>query len=464
MDDIAIVGMSCLFPGAANIWAYWQNIINKVDAISEPPKEWNSELYFDPGSSANDRIYCKKGGYLGDLACFDPFEFGIMPLALDGGEPDHFLALKIANEALIDAGYSKDSINPERTEIIIGRGTYINRGVTNVFQHGVVIEQTLQILKELHPAYTENELQGIKQRLKAKLPPFSAETVPSLVPNVLAGRITNRLNLMGVNYLIDAACASALIAVENGMRDLIAGKCDLALIGGVNASIPPPILMIFCQINALSRLQKIRPFDEAADGTMLGEGLGMVVLKRKSDAVRDGDRIYAILKGVGIASDGCALGPLAPRIEGQVLAMQRAYDFAGISPQSVELIEAHGTALPLGDITEIQSLHRVFGPRVGGRASCAVGTVKSMIGHLIPAAGIAGLIKTALALYNKVLPPTLNCGKPNPQMELAKTPFYINTETRAWIHGNREFPRRAGVDAFGFGGINAHAILEEYTG
>jgi len=463
MDEIAIIGMACIFPGAPDLKVYWNNIISKVNAISVPPKEWEAIRYFDPHSDETDRIYCKKGGYLGDLARFDPFEYGIMPTALDGGEPDHFLALRVANQALEDAGYSKDSINSERTEVILGRGTYINRGITNLFQHGVVLDQTIDILKELHPEYTETELLEIKSRLGESLPPFNADTAPTLVPNVLTGRIANRLNLMGANYIVDAACASSLVAVEHGMRDLIIKKCDLALVGGVNASIPPPILMIFCQINALSRKQELRPFDEGADGTMLGEGLGVIILKRKADAKRDGDRIYAVLKAVGLASDGRGLGLLAPRMEGQALAIKRAYETANISPQSVGLIEAHGTGIPLGDVTEIRSLQSVFGPRLGLRPSCALGSVKSMISHLIPAAGIAGLIKAALALYHKVLPPTLNCDKPNPNLELEKTPFYLNTETRPWIHGDNAVPRRAGVNAFGFGGINAHAILEEYV-
>lgn len=461
MADIAVIGLSCIFPGAADTGSYWQNIVSKVNSIGEPPPGWGAEVYFDPDAKTNDRIYCKRGGYLGDLATFDPFEYGVMPNSVDGGEPDHYLALRVADEALKDAGYDRDTINPEMTEVIIGRGTYINRGVTNLFQHGVVLDQTIGILKDLNPDYSDEELDGIRKALKAKLPQFIPETTSSLVPNVLAGRIANRLNLMGANYIVDAACASSLVAVEHGIRDLSSGRCDLSIVGGVNAYIPPPILMIFCQINALSRKQTLKAFDEAADGTLLGEGLGFAVLKRKEDAIRDGDRIYAVVKSVGVASDGRVLGLLAPRAEGQALAMKRAYDESGIAPDTIGLVEAHGTGVPVGDITEIESLRSVFGPRKGERPSCALGTVKSMISHLIPAAGIAGFIKTCLALHHKVLPPTL-CEKPNPRLGLETTPFYINTETRPWIHGLKT-PRRAAVNAFGFGGINAHAILEEHA-
>jgi acyl transferase domain-containing protein len=194
---------------------------------------------------------------------------------------------------------------------------------------------------------------------------------------------------------------------------------------------------------------------------MLGEGLGFVVLKRRRDAERDGDRIYAVLKAVGIASDGRAMGLLTPRVEGEALAMRLAYEIADVSPRTVELLEAHGTGTQVGDVTEVEALRRIFGGRTGERPSCAMGTVKSMIGHLIPASGMAALIKTSLALYHKILPPTL-CDKPNPNLGLQDTPFYLNTEPRPWIHGDPEMPRRAGINAFGFGGINAHALLEEH--
>jgi acyl transferase domain-containing protein len=197
---------------------------------------------------------------------------------------------------------------------------------------------------------------------------------------------------------------------------------------------------------------------------MLGEGVGVLLLRRTKDAEREGNRIYAVLRGVGTASDGRAKGLLAPRLEGQELAIRRAYEAAGIDPQTVDLVEAHGTGIPLGDVTEIAALARVFGPRPGARPTCGVGTIKSMIGHCRSAAGIAGIIKTTLALYHKVLPPTLQCEEPNPDLHLSDTPFYINTETRPWIRPHGGTPRRAGVSAMGFGGINAHCVLEEHGG
>jgi acyl transferase domain-containing protein/phosphopantetheinyl transferase len=463
--EVAIIGMACVFPNAPNLQTYWQNIVSKVDAITDPPEDGLINRVFDPHSTANDRIYCKKGGYLADLPAFDSAEFGIMPVAVDGAEPEHFMALRVAHEALIDAGFPEKPFNRERTEVILGRGTFVNRGYIGLLQRSLVVDQTISILSELHPEYAREELQLIKEHIKAGLPPFNAETASGLAPSVMSGLIANRLDLRGRNFIVDAACASGLIALEMGVRDLLSGGSDVALVGAVQISTPSPIYMLFTQLGALSRHSQLRPFDKDADGTILGEGIGMVVLKRLEDAERDGHRIYAVVKGVGSSSDGRAKGVLAPRREGEALALRRAYEISGISPTTIGLVEAHGTGLPVGDVTEMQALREVFGSREEGKSpSCALGTVKSMIGHLIPAASIAGLIKTALALYHKTLPPTLNFEKPNPKLEIEKTSFYINTETRPWIHGIPDFPRRAGVNAFGFGGINAHAVLEEYTG
>lgn len=457
--DIAIVGMAALLPGAKDLRTYWQNILNKVDAVHDATDEWIGPS-FDPNSKENDRLYTRKGGFLGKLAEFDPLEFGIMPNSVDGADPDHFLALKLARNALSDAGYLDRPFNREKTGIILGRGTYFNRGFGTVIQHGMIVDQTLELLRQLNPGLDEDTLSSIRRELKASLPPFTAEMSPGLVPNVVTGRIANRLDLMGPNYIVDAACSSSIVAVELAIKELLSGRCDMMLAGGVQASTPPQVHMVFCQLGALSR-SNIRPFDQAADGTLLSEGLGTLVLKRLADAERDGDRIYAVIKGIGSSSDGKALGLLAPRLEGEVLALERAYKDSRIDPQTVELVEAHGTGIPLGDKTEVQSLSQVFGQRQGLMPSCALGSVKSQIGHCIPAAGVAALIKSALALYHKVLPPTL-CDQVNPALEIEKTPFYINTTARPWIHGSKEVPRRAGVNAFGFGGINAHAILEEY--
>jgi acyl transferase domain-containing protein/phosphopantetheinyl transferase len=462
-DEIAIIGMACMFPGAPDLQSFWQAILEGVDATSDPPPDaWDAQIHFDPDSQANDRVYCKRGGYLGPLAEFNPLAYNVMPNSLLGSEPDQWLALKVAQAALADAGYGGERLEQRpdiraRTAIILGKGTYLNHGNLNMVQHSLVVDQTLAVLRSLHPEYDEAALAAIRAELKRRLPPFNADAAQGLVPNIIVGRIANKLDLMGPSYTVDAACASALVAVEAATRDLLAGNCDLALVGGAQVTTPLPILTLFCQLGALSRRQQIRPFDREADGTILGEGIGMIVLKRRAAAERDGDRIYAVIKGVGVASDGRGLGLLAPRVEGETLALTRAYAMAQVSPQTVGLIEAHGTATPAGDLAEIQAIGAVFGGREGSLPRCALGSVKSMIGHTLPAAGIAGMIKAVLALAYKVLPPTLNCDHPHPRLA-EETSCYVNTTMRPWISGG---PRRAGVNAFGFGGINAHVVLEE---
>lgn len=462
--DIAIIGMSCLFPGAPDLRSYWQNILAKRDCITEPPAEaWDPARFYDPGAGTNDRLYCRVGGFLGPLAQFDPLKNQVMPNAVMGSEPDQWLALSVARAAFADAGYSDQIPERHKTAVILGKGNYPNRGNSTVSQHGHVVDQTLEILRRLHPEYTEDELAQIRADLKRSLPPFNSDTAPGLIPNVVAGRIANQFDLMGPSYTVDAACASFLVAAQAAIRGLRSGEFDLALVGAVQVWTPAPMQMLFSQLGALSRQEQIRPFDVGADGTILGEGVGMVVLKRAADAQQDGNRIYAAIKGIGIASDGRGVGVLAPRLEGEILALQKAYADANLAPQTVHLIEAHGTGTQAGDAAELEALSQVFGMRKTQFPPTALGTVKSMLGHLLPAAGVAGLIKTALALYHKVLPPTLHVEHPHPKLLAEQAHFYANTDWRTWIHGARTHPRRAGVNAFGFGGINGHAVLEEYV-
>jgi acyl transferase domain-containing protein/phosphopantetheinyl transferase len=461
---VAIIGMSCLYPGAPNVDAYWKNILGKVDSTTDPPPEaWDTDVYYDPDFNDPDSTYCKRGGYLGSMTRFDPLKHGIPPVNV-GGEPDQWLALQIASDALADAGASELSAEIRaRTAVIFGKGTYLNGGNSIALQRTLVVGQTIDLLRQLEPGRSEDELERLREELQRVLPPLGPETVPGMIPNIIVGRIANRLDLMGPAYTVDAACASSLVAVQHAVRDLLAGDCDLALAGGAQVWMPVATLNLFCRLGALSRRQQLRAFDKDGDGTLLSEGIGALVLKRAEEARRDGDRVYAVIRGVGVSSDGRGMSVMAPRIEGEELALQRAYAAAGVSPNSIGLIEAHGTGTPVGDVTEVQALTRVFGERHGELPQCALGTVKSMIGHTIPAAGVAGLIKTALALHHRVLPPTLAVDQPNPELQLERTEFYINTETRPWIHGGSE-PRRAGINAFGFGGINAHAVLEDWQG
>jgi len=451
---IAIVGMACIFPQAPDLQAFWNNILGGVDAIGEPVESWDAKRYLDAG-----RIKTQFGGYLKDLYRFDPREFGIMPNSMDGGEPDQFLALRVARDALADAGYARADADHTDTGVILGHSTYLHRGQVTVVQTDIVLDQTMELVKAALPHLDDAALAQMRAVLAKKIPPMNSDTAPGLVPNVMTGRIANRLNLRGPNYLVDAACSSSLLAVGAAIDELRAGRSRMMLAGGVNASLPADVTTIFTQLGALSARGKVRPFEAGSDGTLLGEGLGVVVLKRLPDALADGDRIYAVLRGVGQSSDGRGTGLLAPSQEGETLAIRRTYAAAGVDPATVGLVEAHGTGIPLGDKTEIASLRAAFGDRNTPIGIKALGSVKSMISHCIPAAGVASLIKMALSVHHKVLPPTL-CDKVNPELGIEQTPFYVNTQTAPWI-APLGAPRRAAVNAFGFGGTNSHAIVEQ---
>jgi acyl transferase domain-containing protein/phosphopantetheinyl transferase (holo-ACP synthase) len=464
--DVAIVGMGCRFPGAADLVAFWQNILAGRDTTGEVPTgRWDPTWFHDPSSPANDRVPSRRGGYLDDPIPFDPAPYGIMPRTVEGGEPEQFLVLAAARAALEDAGLGAGASDGRRVEVVIGRGNYFNRGNLTRLQHGRIVAQTIAILQSLHPEWSQTDFDAIRDDLKKLLPPFGPDTIPGQVTNATAGCVANRFNLQGASYVVDAASASSLVALDLGARALVERRADLALVGGVFLSCDVDFPMVFAQLGALSKQGKIKPFAGDADGTLPGEGVGVVVLKRLKDAERDGDRVYAVLKGVGLASAGRRQGLTTPSARGHALAMRRAYRRAGIDPLSVSLIEGNGLGVPAADRAELRALRAVFCPAQKQSARggwCVLGAVSSMMGHAMPAAGIGGLIKTALALHHRVLPPTLNAANPHPLLADESSPFALLPGARPWVHGGAEHPRRAGVNAFGFAGISAHALLEEH--
>jgi len=458
MTEIAIVGMGAVFPGAGDAPAFWHNICSGVDAITDvPPARWDPDIYYRPEESADDRFYCRRGGFIDDLADFDPAEFGIMPAAVDGTEPDQLLMLRAAAAAITDCGTLPDH---ERVGVIIGRGGYLTPGVARLDHRVRTVHQLTAILRDLVPDLGTERLAQVRAAFARQLGPDHAESSIGLVPNFAASRIANRFDLRGPAYTVDAACASSLVAVDQAVQELNSGRCDAVLAGGVHTCHLATLWSVFTKLRALSPAGIIRPLDARADGTLLSEGTGAVVLKRLADARDAGDRVYAIIRGVGVASDGRATSMMNPLADGQELAMRRAWAAAGLdpaAPDALGLLEAHGTGTAVGDRVELTTLQRVFGPP-RERGPIAIGTVKSMIGHAMPAAGMAGLIKTAFAVYHGVLPPTLHVDEPHPA--LAATRFEPVTHARPWDEGA---VRRAAVNAFGFGGINAHVILEAET-
>ena len=290
-DDIAIIGMACLLPGAKDRDVFWENILAKRCFIQDGPEEW-AQGTFDETADVPERIYTRRVALLGSLAEFDPVEFGVVPNAIPSTEPDHFLALKLAAAALKDSGYADRPFDRTTAGVILGRGATPNRASANGFQTGLAVDQTIALLRKLLPEMDEATVEQVRQGLKSSLPPLVSEAAPGLVSNVAVGRIANRLDLQGPSYLVDAACSSTLIAAELAMKELRSGQSRMMLAGGVQASMPPQVYMLFCKLNALSR-DAIRPFDKRANGTLLSEGAGFLVLKRLADAVEDGDRIYA---------------------------------------------------------------------------------------------------------------------------------------------------------------------------
>lgn len=460
LPPIAIIGMSGIFPQAHNLREYWQNILNKIDCITDvPASRWEIDDYYDPDPTKPDKTYCKRGGFLPDVD-FDPLEFGLPPNILEVTDVSQLLGLVVAREAMADAGYTEQrEFNRERTGCIlgVGGGQKLVAPLMSRLQYPV----WTKVLRSAGLA--EADIESIIEKMKLAYVRWEENSFPGLLGNVIAGRITNRLNLGGTNCVVDAACASSMGALKMAVSELIERRCDMMITGGVDTDNSIFMYMCFSKTPAFSRQDNPRPFDKTADGMMVGEGLGMLVLKRLEDAERDGDRIYAVIRGIGTSSDGRHKSIYAPHATGQARALRDAYATAGFAPATIGLIESHGTGTVAGDLTEFTSLKTVFGADNPPHQTIALGSVKSQIGHTKAAAGAASLIKVALALHHKVLPATINVTEPNPKFEVDDSPFYVNTETRPWVRAEGAPPRRAGVSSFGFGGTNFHVILEEYT-
>ena len=326
--------------------------------------------------------------------------------------------------------------------------------------HGRILAQTLAILESLHPEWTLADRQAVRADLQASLPPFEAATIPGQLTNATAGRVADRLDLRGASYVVDAASASALVALDLAARSLKEGRADLALVGAVYLEADVDFPLVFDRLGALSPTGQARPFAADADGLVSGEGVGVVVLKRQRDAEAAGDRIYAVVRGVGIASDGRGAGLAAPSARGHARAIRRAYRASRVDPAQVALIEGHGLGLPAADRAEIRALRATFPPIPSGRR--ALGAVSALIGHAMPAAGMAGLIKASLALHHRVIPPSVPASNPHPALLRPDSPVHLNDKVRPWVHGATAYPRTAGVNAFGFAGINAHAVLQAH--
>jgi len=457
---IAIVGMASLFAGSRYLNQFWDLICDKIDAITQVPADrWQVADYFDPDKKAADKSYCKRGGFIPEVD-FNPMEFGLPPNILELTDTSQLLSLVVAKEVLEDAGihegsdYDRDRIG---ITLGIGGGQKISQSLNARLQYPVL----KKVFRE--SGVSEQDSEMLIRKFQDQYIHWEENSFPGSLGNVIAGRIANRFDLGGMNCVVDAACAGSLAAMRMALTELTEGRSDMMLTGGVCTDNSAYMYMSFSKTPAFTSDEQIKPFDADSRGMMIGEGIGMVALKRLEDAERDGDRIYAVIKGVGASSDGKFKSIYAPRPEGQAKALQRAYDDAGFPPHTLGLMEAHGTGTAAGDVAEFSGLNAVMSQDNPELQHIALGSIKSQVGHTKSTAGTAGVIKAALALHHKVLPPTINVKQPNPKMAVEQSPFYLNTQTRPWMPRTDGTPRRAAVSSFGFGGTNFHLVLEEHS-
>jgi len=463
---IAIVGAGAVLPDAPNVGAFWENVKNGRYSITEvPPERWDPCRYYDPDPRTPDKTYSKIGAWVRDFV-WEPFKWhlAIPPRVIDAMEEAQKWAIAGTREALEDYGYPKRSL-PDRTAVILGNAMAGEKHyLTSLRAYFPEYERELEespSFAALPVDVRRKIVEEFHQRIGEHLPPITEDSMPGELANCIAGRIANIYNVHGPNFIVDAACASAMAAITAAAEGLIQNDFELAITGGIDRNMGPSTFIKFCKIGALSATGS-RPYAEGADGFVMGEGAAIFLLKRLADAERDGDKIYAVLRGIGGSSDGKGKGITAPNPVGQKLAVQQAWRNAGLSPATASYFEGHGTSTKVGDVVEVQSLAEVLSSFSLPPRTVALGSVKSNIGHLKGAAGAAGFLKTALALREKVLPASVQCEHTNPEIDFSHSPLYVNKELTPW-NVPADQPRRAGLSAFGFGGTNFHAVLEEYV-
>ena len=453
--DIAIVGLSIYSPAGESVDEFWHGISGGQDYISEVPEDIIEGFYFEGNPNSIDSFYCNRGGFCRPFK-IDPLRYGIMPITATGTELEHLVALAAAEQALIDAGVFEKGISLENGSVIIGKASYSSVVSLRSLEIVRMAHQAAAILKIALPDLTEEDLDKFRKAYQSKQGRYQVDMITGAMSNLAASLVANRFNLQGPAYVLDAACASGIISVEHSINLLRSGRCDIALAGGMHIGHSASFWGGFDMLGAMSRKQVIAPFSEEADGMLIGQGGGFLVLKTVEKAIRDEDRIYAVIKETSSCSDGAGSHVMVTSVKGQTRVLQQAWERSGLDPQRIGYVEGHGTGTIVGDRTEITTLKDFFGD--SSRPLAYVGSIKSNVGHGIAAAGTFGIIKTALALYHRKIPPTIHCEKPLPVMFESR--FLPPQELVDW--DSDRLPLVAGVNAFGFGGINAHAILTAY--
>ncbi|HSF85943.1 MAG TPA: beta-ketoacyl synthase N-terminal-like domain-containing protein, partial [Acidimicrobiia bacterium] len=464
---VAVVGVGAVLPDAPNADAYWENLTQGRYSISEVTSDrWDPALYFDPDPKAPDKTYSTIGGWVRDVD-WSPLEWRlpIPPKVSDAMDRTQKWSVVASREALLDYGYpDRAALDPDRTAVVLGNAmagdmhylTSLRAYFPEYAEELTRAPSFTALPADAQAAIVEELHAGVRNRF----PNITEDTMPGELGNIIAGRVANLFNFHGPNFVVDAACASALAAIDAAIEGLEQGDYDAVLTGGVDANMGVPSFIKFCKIGALSATGT-RPYHDGADGFVMGEGAAVILLKRLEDAERDGNHIYAVIRGLGGSSDGKGKGITAPNPVGQEFAVARAWKNAGISPTSATYIEGHGTSTRVGDVVEVESLSRVFADLGLAPGSIPLGSVKSNIGHLKSSAGAAGMLKAIKSLDNKVIPPSLGGTAGNPNIDFSKSPLYINRELTEWKARPGQV-RSAGVSAFGFGGTNFHVVLEEY--
>jgi malonyl CoA-acyl carrier protein transacylase len=463
---IAIVGLGAILPDAPDVQTFWKNIQASRYSITDVPSDrWKAELFYNPDPSAPDMTYSKVGGWVRGFN-FEPAKMGIAipPRIQEQIDQVQQWAISACYQALKDYGYPSRFLDPNRVAVILGNSMGGEKHYLSTIR--IHLPEYIDSLSA-SPAFQNLSadiqfalIQGLTSGVHSLVPAITEDTMPGELSNIIAGRVANVFNFTGPNFVTDAACASSLAALQSAVDGLRFGQFDAVLTGGVDRSMGVESFVKFSKIGALSP-DGSRPYAEGANGFVMGEGTGIFLLKRLEDAERDGDKVYAVIRAIGGSSDGKGKGITAPNPLGQQRAIQRAWKNAAIPLSTVGLIEGHGTSTPVGDLAEVTSLNIIFGQSGLKPGSVALGSVKSNFGHLKSAAGAAGLLKATLALYDHILPPSVNFDQPNSKIDFSQSPFYVNTQTHPWEVPSGEV-RRAGVSAFGFGGTNFHVVLEEY--
>jgi acyl transferase domain-containing protein/NADP-dependent 3-hydroxy acid dehydrogenase YdfG len=463
-EPIAIVGMASQFPDADNLYDFWSNICQKKDSMTSVDEKdnmtyWDKDAFYDPNPSKIDKTYMFKAGFIKPII-FDPVEFKIPPVLIESISTAQLFALHVAKKAIDDANLLKENSTLDRSKVgvILGGAGNGNTAFSLLARNQTPLVRSAMVNKGI----PGEVIDSVVDKLNECYIGWNEDSFPGFLGNVACGRIASFFDFGGTSNMVDAACGSSHAAIKSAVNELRMGSCDAVLTGGVNLENSIFSFLCFSKTPALSKSGICRPFDDKADGMLLGDGVGLVVLKRLSDAVANGDRIYSVIKSVEASSDGKAKSVFAPRDQGQVYALERSYVRTAISPEDIELIEAHGTGTASGDETELRSLGMVFGNYDIAPRTIAVGSIKSQIGHARCAAGAASLIKVSQALHHKVLPPTINVTTPNQFFSDESNPFYISAEARPWVKRDDNKPRCAATSGFGFGGTNYHIILEEF--